>query len=206
MRLLIATGNAGKLVEFRRILARPGLELLSPGPDHPLPECAETGESFAENALIKVRAAVRATGLPAVGDDSGLVVDAFDGAPGIRSSRYFGPGLSDAEKYRRLLELLVDVPDPERTARFVCVAALVLPDGRSFLREGTCEGRILRAPRGRKGFGYDPVFLVPELGLSFAELDQDQKAAISHRGRALRKIAAVIEELIAGRSPAPTEP
>jgi XTP/dITP diphosphohydrolase len=187
MRLLLASQNPGKLREFREILAPAGIDLLDPG-DSRLPEVAETGSTHDENALLKARAAAEAFGLAALADDSGLAVDALHGEPGVRSSRYFGPGLSDAQKVQRLLALLQDVPESARGARFVCVAAVAFPDGNYLLRRGECEGRILRAPRGTGGFGYDPVFWVEEFRCSFAELAAEQKSEISHRGRALRKM------------------
>ena len=155
---------------------------------------AETGSTFVENALIKARHAARVSGLPAIADDSGLEVDALDGQPGVRSARYAGDGASDAENVDKLLRELEGVDDDGRSGRFRCAAVLVSP-GEPELKlvaEGSWEGRILKARRGEGGFGYDPVFLDPESGRSAAELSPDEKNARSHRGEALRKLAALI--------------
>ncbi len=157
-----------------------------------LPE--ETGDSYAANALLKARAAAALTGALALADDSGLEVDALGGAPGVHSARYGGPELDDAGRCARLLEALRDVPAERRTARFRCVIALACPDGRHRLVEGMAEGLILAAPRGRGGFGYDPLFYYPPLGRTFAELTEAEKAEVSHRGRAMRAARALLRE------------
>lgn len=152
------------------------------------PEPAETGDTLAENALIKARAAFAQTGVTAIADDTGLEVDALGGLPGVRSARFAGPGADYAANLRLLLERLAEVADPLRTARFRCVVALV-DDGREATFEGTVEGLITRAPRGFNGFGYDPVFFCPEIGKTFAEAEPEEKHRVSHRGRALRALA-----------------
>jgi XTP/dITP diphosphohydrolase len=159
-------------------------------PGASLPE--ETGATYRDNAILKARAAARLTGSPAVADDSGLEVDALGGAPGLLSARYGGPGLDDAGRCARLLAELRDVPEARRTARFRCVLALVEPGGREQVVEGVAEGRIAEAPRGRGGFGYDPVFYYPPLGRTFAELTDAEKAEVSHRGRAARALRRLL--------------
>jgi XTP/dITP diphosphohydrolase len=161
-------------------------------PGAALPE--ETEETYAGNALLKARAAVRLTGCLALGDDSGLEVDALDGAPGLRSARYGGPGLDDAARTRLLLDALRDVPPGRRTARFRCVIALLAPGGGARFVEGVVEGVIAEAPRGTGGFGYDPVFIYPPLGRTLAELSAEEKAGVSHRSRAV----AAARRLLAG--------
>jgi XTP/dITP diphosphohydrolase len=190
-RLVVASLNRAKAREIAEILAAEGLGCevvpLADLPEVALP--AETGETFAENALAKARVAARATGLPAIADDSGLEVDALGGEPGVMSARYAGESASDADRYRRVLTLLAEVPDERRTARFRCAAAFVSPEGAELFAEGTCEGRIARAPAGAGGFGYDPIFLPEGHEITMAQLTPEQKHAISHRGRALRALA-----------------
>jgi XTP/dITP diphosphohydrolase len=181
MRLLLATRNAGKLRELRSRVQ--GLEILSLDDVAPMPEVVETEETLEGNARLKALAAARGTGLWTVADDSGLFVDALGGAPGVRSARY-APG-SDADRVRALLQAMDGVPDGERGAAFRCVLALASPAGEVRTVEGECRGSILRAPRGASGFGYDPVFLVPELGRTMAELTLEEKGRVSHRARAL---------------------
>jgi len=177
-RLAIASGNAGKIREFAEYLAELNLVLL---PKPPEVDVEETGTTFLENARLKATAVAQAMGEWALADDSGLEVAALGGAPGVYSSRY---GATDGDRIAKLLAALGDVPD--RRGRFVCALALADPSGRVVLEaEGHCDGEILSAPRGTNGFGYDPVFWVPELGLTFAEMTPDQKAAIGHRGQAL---------------------
>jgi XTP/dITP diphosphohydrolase len=155
-----------------------------------LPE--ETGDSYAANALLKARAAARHTGLLALGDDSGLEVDAIGGAPGLRSARFGGPGLDDAGRCARLLAALDGVPEERRGARFRCVIALVDSAGSERIVEGVAEGVILTAPRGQGGFGYDPLFYYPPLGRTFAELTEAEKARVSHRGRAVQAVRRLL--------------
>lgn len=183
--VVLATRNRHKVVELRRILDGAPVELVS-GLDLDIPDVDETGETFAENALLKARACVQATGLPSVADDSGLVVDALDGAPGVRSARYAGEYADDDANLRLVLERLNAAP--ERTARFVCVAALVTPDGQEVTEDGVVEGVLTDAPRGEGGFGYDPIFIAVGQQRTNAELTPDQKDALSHRGAAFRAI------------------
>jgi XTP/dITP diphosphohydrolase len=183
--LLIATSNADKVRELEAMLGGlPGRILGLADLPQPLPAVEETGETFVANALLKAEHYHALTGLLALADDSGLVVDALGGRPGVHSARYGGPGATSEAQLARLLDELRDVPAEARTARFVCSLALVGPGVREVF-EGTCEGLIAFAPRGAGGFGYDPVFIDPDLGLTFAELTRREKAGRSHRGRAL---------------------
>ncbi len=187
--LLLATGNAGKAAEFRALLQLPGIELKTPGEMGlywPPPD--ETGDTFAENAVLKARSLAALSGLPALADDSGLCVDALDGAPGVHSARWAGSDATDAERTALLLERLADVPTEQRAARFVCAVALALPGGAVFVAEGICEGWMTLQPQGAYGFGYDPVFFVPALGQTFAQMDTDAKNRISHRALALAQL------------------
>jgi XTP/dITP diphosphohydrolase len=191
-RLVVATLNRAK---GRELLALLGdvpyqLTLLADVPDATLPE--ETGTTYSENALLKAHAAARATGALSLGDDSGIEVDALDGAPGLYSARFGGPGLDDAGRYRLLLERLRDVPAARRTARFRCVIALVDPRGVERVVEGTVDGCIADAPRGAGGFGYDPVFVYPPLGRTFGELPTEVKHRVDHRGAAVRAARALL--------------
>ena len=199
-RIVLATRNPGKLAELRRILAAAGVSAaVTDLDDVPgMPEVAETGRSFTENALLKARAVAAFTGFPAVADDSGLCVDALNGMPGVLSARWSGSHGDDEANLRLLLAQLADVPAGQRGARFVCVAALVLPSGREQITEGTLSGRIADAPRGTNGFGYDPIFVPDSSELTTAEMSAEAKDAISHRGRALRALAPVIAELLGG--------
>lgn len=185
-RLVLASGNAGKLAELRALLADAGIEVVAQG-ELGIGDVEETGLSFVENALLKARHAARASGLPALADDSGLCVDALDGAPGLYSARYAGAHGDAHANIAKLLAKLGGVPDARRTARFCCVLALLRhpDDPQPLIAEGLWEGRILHAPRGEGGFGYDPVFLDPASGLSAAELAPADKHSASHRGRAL---------------------
>jgi len=192
MRLLIATRNEGKKAEYAALLADPEIELLTLKDLGIEMEVEETGHTYAENALLKARAYAAASGMITLADDSGLEVDALGGEPGVRTARYGGEGLSDEERYLLLLEKLRGVPPERRTARFRCVIALVHPDGREVLLEGTCEGRISEEPRGQEGFGYDPVFFLPELNCTMAELPAEAKNRISHRARAARQAREVL--------------
>jgi XTP/dITP diphosphohydrolase len=184
--LVLATLNAAKAGELAALLADVPYEIrmLAELSRAGLPE--ETGDSYRANALLKARAASRQVGTWALADDSGIEVDALAGAPGVRSARYGGPGLDDARRCLLILEALRDVPPENRTARFRCVIALVDPAGREHTAEGVVEGVIADAPRGHHGFGYDPLFVYPPLGRTFAELSPEEKARVDHRGRAVR--------------------
>lgn len=195
MKVVVASGNRGKLAEFARLLGPLGLEAV-PQSEFGIEDVDETGLTFVENALLKARHASRASGLPALADDSGLCVDALGGAPGLYSARYAGPGGDAGANIAKLLDALSGRPDHERGACFyACVVLLCTPeDPRPLIAEGSWRGRILDAPRGSGGFGYDPVFLDPASGLSAAELDPDTKARISHRGRAVEALRARLRE------------
>jgi XTP/dITP diphosphohydrolase len=199
-RLVLATHNRHKVVELRRILVDAGLrdvEVLSADDVPGLPDVAETGTTFAENALLKAHAVAAATGLPAVADDSGLCVAVLGGAPGVFSARWSGRHGDDRANLELLLAQIADVPDDRRGAWFMCAAALALPDGTQHVVEGRLDGAVLRAPRGTNGFGYDPVF-APEGGTrTTAELEDAEKDAISHRGRALRALVPVLRGVLA---------
>ena len=194
-KIVLASSNAGKLREIARILGDLDIEVL-PQSDFGVSDAAETGTTFVENALIKARHAMEATGLPAIADDSGIVVDALDGRPGVYSARYAGPDATDVDNNALLLKELEGVPRSERGAAFHCVACFVRPgDEGSVVAEGEWRGSILSEPRGKGGFGYDPLFLVPELGCSSAELSAEEKNRRSHRGKALRELARKLHEL-----------
>jgi XTP/dITP diphosphohydrolase len=193
--LVLASGNKGKLAEFQRLLEGLDVQIHSMKEYPEIGEIVEDGSTFAENALIKARAVCKATGKPAMADDSGLAVDALDGAPGIYSARFAGEQRSDADNNAKVLQLLEGVEDGKRTARFFCVIAIVLPDGREYTVEGTCEGTILHALQGEGGFGYDPLFYVESLDKTFAEMTMEEKNRISHRGHANRKAVEIIRGL-----------
>lgn len=194
-RIVFATGNAGKLREIKEILGDLELEIVSMKDAGIQTEIEENGSTYEENALIKARAvaAFAQAGDIVMADDSGLEIDYLNCEPGIYSARYLGEDTSYRVKNQNLIERLAGVPDEKRTARFVCAIAAVLPDGRELTSRGVIEGRIGYEEKGTGGFGYDPIFQVPELGKSTAELTEDEKNAVSHRGRALR---AMKEELI----------
>ena len=198
-RVLLATNNAKKLAELRRIVAEQGLgvEIVGLADVDSYPEPAETEWTFEGNALIKARVAAAATGLPALADDSGIEVDVLNQMPGVRSARWAGGHGDDAENLALLLRQIDDVPDPERTARFVCAMALVLPGGAEHVERATMEGRLGREPRGANGFGYDPAFIPEGHELTTAELDPDAKDAISHRGKSVRQMVAHLREVLA---------
>ncbi len=199
-RLVLATLNPHKVTELERILAggRVAAELVSLGEFPGAPDVAETGATFAANALLKAEAVAQFTGLPAVADDSGFCVDALNGMPGVLSARWSGKHGDDLANLRLLLDQLTDVPDERRGAHFACAAALVLPSGRQHVSEGTVHGRVIRQPRGENGFGYDPIFVPDRSELTTAEMTAEAKDAISHRGRALRALAPVIAALLGG--------
>jgi XTP/dITP diphosphohydrolase len=198
--LVLGTRNRKKLAELRRILEATGVDVsatdLSEYPD--MPEVAETGATFTENALLKARAVAGYTGRPAVAEDSGLCVDALNGMPGVLSARWAGRHGDDEANLRLVLAQLAGVPADRRSAHFAAVAALVLPSGPEHVTEGTVSGRITDAPRGTNGFGYDPIFVPDSAELTTAEMSEAAKDAISHRGRALRALAPVIATLLGG--------
>jgi XTP/dITP diphosphohydrolase len=191
-RVVVATTNRHKLREYGALLAGDGVELLAADAVVPGWSVLEDGDSFAANARIKARDLARRANLPALGDDSGLEVAALGGRPGVRSARYAGEHATDVENTARLLAELRDVPDDRRAAAFRCALALALPDGTVLEADGRCEGWIARAPRGDGGFGYDPVFIEPTSGRSFAQLSAESKNALSHRRRALDALRRVL--------------
>lgn len=191
MKLVLASDNKNKLREFRTLFENFGVELISKAESGFTEEVEETGETFAENARIKAEAVMRATGLAAIADDSGLCVDALNGAPGVYSARYGGEGLDDKGRYMLLLSSLRGAPT--RAAHFACAVACAFPNGDTLTAEGRCDGSIAYAPLGEGGFGYDPVFLLPGTGKTFGQLSQEEKSAVSHRGRALKDFAGKLE-------------
>jgi XTP/dITP diphosphohydrolase len=200
-RLVLATANPHKLIELTRILAADhvDVDLAGLGEFPGAPDVAETGATFADNALLKARAVAAFTGIGSVADDSGLCCDALNGMPGVLSARWSGRHGADAENLRLLLAQLSEVPDERRGAHFTCVAALVLPSGRETLSEGTLAGRLIREPRGTGGFGYDPIFVPDGEERTTAEMSPAEKDAISHRGRALHGLALAIAALVPAR-------
>ncbi|HHU38344.1 MAG TPA: RdgB/HAM1 family non-canonical purine NTP pyrophosphatase [Propionibacterium sp.] len=196
-RVVLATHNAKKLDELRRIADAAGSGLQVVGLDEvgTYPEPAETEDTFEGNALIKARAAAAATGLPALADDSGLEVDVLNRMPGVRTARWAGAKASDEANRRLVLAQIDDVPDPLRTARFVCAVALVLPDGTEYVLRATMEGRIALAESGSNGFGYDPIFVADGNTVTNANLSPEGKDAISHRGKAVRAMVSRIAGL-----------
>ena len=196
-KLVLASSNAGKLTELRDLLGGGGFDLHAQS-EFGVDDADETASTFVENALLKARHAARATGLPALGDDSGLCVDVLGGAPGLYSARYAGTHGNAGANIAKLVDALKDVPDPQRTAHFYAVIVLLrhADDPKPLIAEGSWSGRILDAPRGQGGFGYDPVFFDPEHGCSAAELDPAVKNLISHRGRALAALKARLPEVL----------
>lgn len=196
MKLLIATSNPGKLREYKELLKGLPFELTylpEEGIDF---EVQEAGQSFAENARLKASSYARASGLLTLADDSGLEVDALGGEPGVRSARYAGENAGDEERYLLLLKKLEGVPWERRTARFRCVLALATPEGEIYLMEGVREGIIAFGPRGEHGFGYDPVFYMPEYGRTMAELLPEEKNLLSHRAQAVEKMKEILKYFI----------
>lgn len=196
MKFVLASQNPGKLSEMQAILGRLGVEVVLQSQLGLRVEVEETGTTFGENALLKARAVAQASGLPAIADDSGLCVDALGGGPGVYTARYGGPDLTDQERCALLLRNMRGLSP--RTCRFVSVIACVFPDGEVLTAEGECRGTVAYAPMGTDGFGYDPVFFVPEQKKTFAQLSPEEKNAISHRGRALEAFAQVLEAKLAG--------
>lgn len=193
-RVVFASNNAGKVREVARLLADTDLELVAQS-EYAVPEAAETGLTFVENAILKARNACRHTGLPAIADDSGLEVDALGGAPGIYSARYAGPAASDADNNAKLLQALAEVPPARRGARYQCLLVYLrhAEDPTPLICQGSWEGRIAETAQGAGGFGYDPLFYLPEQGCTAAELDPQLKNRLSHRGQALRRLLEAFE-------------
>ncbi|NLO97255.1 MAG: XTP/dITP diphosphatase [Peptococcaceae bacterium] len=220
MKILLATRNKGKVDELAELIAKSGLttggytsvaggqangpkagfSILSLNDFPDLPEIEESGLTFAENALHKARVAFGHTKIMTLADDSGLEVDALNGAPGVYSARYAGEPKDDERNIQKLLADLQGVPEEARTARFRCSLAVIIPDGREYLLEGVVEGRILQEKKGKGGFGYDPVFYLPELGKTMAELEMEEKNTISHRAQAFRQLIPLLEEVLSGQN------
>ena len=196
MKVVLDSKNHKKLVEMQEILAAQGVEVLLQSQAGVDVEVEETGTTFEENALLKARAVMEASGLPAIADDSGLCVDALNGAPGIYSARYGGEGLDDAGRYRLLLENMRGMLD--RRCKFVSVICCAFPNGDVITTRGECPGTLAYAPKGEGGFGYDPIFFVPGLKKTFAQLTQEEKNAISHRGVALKEFQQELERYLNG--------
>lgn len=192
MRIIFATGNKDKMKEIRAILSDLGMEIVSMKEAGLAPDIVEDGATFEENAEIKARAIAGMCRDIVLADDSGLEIDALGGEPGIYSARYMGEDTSYRVKNKNLIDRLEGVPDEKRTARFVCAIAAVFPDGSCEVVRGTIEGRIGYEERGKNGFGYDPIFIVPEYGCTTAELSEEQKNRISHRGKALEMMKTII--------------
>jgi len=194
-RIVLASNNAGKVREIGQLLSAQDIEVL-PQSEFGIPEADETGLTFVENAILKARHAAHLASLPAVADDSGIEVDALNGAPGIYSARFAGIGASDNENLQKLLEELKDVPEAERTARFQCLMVYMRHDNdpTPIICQGTWEGRILIEPKGSAGFGYDPVFYVPTHDCASAELSPEEKNRLSHRGQAIRQLVAALKQ------------
>jgi XTP/dITP diphosphohydrolase len=193
-KIVLASGNKGKVREFNQLLAGLGLEVV-PQTEFEVPEIEETGLTFVENAILKARNAAAHTGLPAIADDSGLEVDALKGAPGIYSARYAGVDASDEQNLTKLLNSLEGVPEAQRTARFQCLLVFMEHelDPTPLICQGSWAGRISAAPQGENGFGYDPVFWVPDHNCTAAQLSAEEKNALSHRGQALRQLLAALQ-------------
>ncbi len=192
--LLIATKNPGKLKEIQELLRPFGIRVLSLAEVSPIPDVVEDGDSFAANAIKKARDTSRYTGYTCMADDSGLLVDALNGLPGINSARFAGDNASDEDNNSKLLELLAGIEQSKRTARFVCVIAICNKNGKLATVEGSCEGHIDIAPKGRAGFGYDPLFIPTGYRVSFAQLSSQEKHEISHRGQALKRAIPLIKQ------------
>jgi XTP/dITP diphosphohydrolase len=194
MRLIVATRNPGKIRELDRLLKGLPVEIVS-AEAAGLPDVEETGTTFEENARLKAQSALRHTGETSLGEDSGIEVDALDGEPGVYSARFAGPDATDDDRNAELMRRLDGVPDTQRTCRYRSVVVVAFPDGREAVCEGSCEGRIGDEPRGANGFGYDPIFYLPERGLTMAELSPEEKNRISHRGRALAQLRQTLVEI-----------
>lgn len=192
--LVIATRNAGKTAEIRQLLRAFPVDIRNLADFGPLPEVEEDGDTFDANAYKKAAFTARMLGFPALADDSGLVVEALGGAPGVHSARYAGDHATDEDRCRKLLDAMANLA--ERSAVFECFISIAVPSGAALTYEGRCEGLIADSPRGRQGFGYDPVFFYPPLNRTFAELTMEEKSSVSHRGKALREVQDEFEKVL----------
>jgi len=195
-RVLMATRNKGKITELRENLKNLDIDILTLDEIEDMPILEEKGATFLENAVSKARTAAKISGLLTIADDSGLEVDALNGQPGVYSARFAGEPADDMENNQKLLHLMKGLTYEKRTARFICVIAIAFPDGSIHSAEGKCEGIILEELRGSGGFGYDPLFYIPNMEKTFAELNLDEKNSISHRGKALREVAVLLETFL----------
>lgn len=200
MKLVIATKNQGKLVEFKQLLSDLPFEIISLSDYPELPDIEETGETFQENAALKAETVMRFTGEAALADDSGLEVDALDGRPGVYSARFAGAGKGDKANNEKLLAEMAAIAQNKRTARFRSVIAIARPGLATSFADGSVDGWILEAPRGTGGFGYDPLFFFPPAGKTFAEMVTHEKNLISHRSRALKEAVGILREMVASKS------
>lgn len=196
MRMVMATRNRGKAAELQQLLGDLAVDILTMDSFSEVPEIEETGQTFRENAVLKAQTVARYTHLPVLADDSGLAVDALGGQPGVYSARFAGEPYNDEKNNRKLLALLKGIPPEQRTARFVSSLAFITADGLLKVTEGYCEGFILEEPRGNGGFGYDPLFYLPTLGKTMAELSPTEKNQISHRGKALREMLPFLRQYL----------
>ena len=196
MRFVVASTNSGKIKEIKKVLQDTSLEVISMSEAGFNDEIEETGTTFEENALIKAQAVAAKVNAIVMADDSGLEVDALNGAPGVYSARYAGEGANDQDRNRKLLRELSYITDEKRQARFVSAIAVVMPDGKSFVVRGTCEGLIAKEPSGENGFGYDPLFYMPEFSATMAQISIEEKNKISHRGKALVKMVEKLKEIM----------
>ncbi len=190
--IVLATRNEGKVRELQQLLLGTDFKITSMASFPGVPEVVEDGDTFEANAIKKAQVVAATMGRTTLADDSGLVVDYLSGAPGVHSARFAGPGHDDTANNQKLLQLLSGVPQEKRTARFCCVVAIATPDGKVATTRGTCEGIIIEKLKGKNGFGYDPLFLIPRYGKTFAELDSATKNTISHRGQALQKARVIL--------------
>lgn len=195
-KIVMATGNKGKVAELREFLQGKEVEILTLGDFPQIPPIEEKGSTFAENAIHKALVTAKETGLLSLADDSGLEVDALDGRPSVYSARFAGEQANDRMNNLKLLSLLEGVPFPQRTARFISVIAVATPQGKTYTSEGKCEGLILNEFRGERGFGYDPLFYLPDMEMTLAQLTLYEKNQISHRGKALKEAAVLLKELL----------
>ena len=195
MDIIIASNNQGKVEEIKKFYKELGITFFSLKDFPNLPEINEKFKTYRKNALEKAKKISGITKMIALADDSGLEVDALGGKPGIHSARFGGGKISDKEKNQLILDMLKDVPEPLRTARFVCIIAIAIPDGETYTVRGVCEGVITQKPAGYSGFGYDPIFFLPEYNMTFAEMDRNLKNRISHRGKALKEAKKILTAL-----------